>query len=727
MKTAARSTASSSNASSGHMQRQRSILTTTTHSALKQLVELSPDALLVIDAQGMITHANAALAQLFGFALDQVLSQPLETLLPERIRGSHVTHRSAYLAHPHTRPMGIGLDLVGRRRDGAEFPVDISLRPCAIKGQLYVIAAIRDVSAQRQLERERAELLRRLQLQSDLINLAHDAILVRDLANRILEWNTGAEDLYGWSAQEAIGHVTHILFKTRFPTALATIQAHLEREGSWEGELIHTRPDGRTIIVESRQALIRDPDGHPSAILEINRDITARRQMEEAESSTQASTLAQLAFLQQVMDALPNGVYVVHGHDARLVLANRAAASSWGAVWQPDQPMKEFVDQHNIRLTDAQGRPLPPEEWVTVRALHTGEPILHFQEVIHRPRGDALPVLINVAPLTFSYWQHLEMNGTTADERAGMAPVRAERPANEPLALVIQQDVHVLKEAEYLKDEFIGLAAHELRTPVAALKGAVGTLLHQTRAGRGEPLADWQQEMLQDIDVATDRLTALTDELLDVTRLQAGQLALHPAPTNLVALVSRIMKRLQSTTNRHQLTLEIAPSSAPPGRRKATAKRAAHTSEPEIVASVDATRIEQVLLNLLSNAIKYSPDGGQVIITLVWRSPKKHGRAADDANDAWVEIQVQDHGIGIPHEQQSLIFGRFVRADNAREAGIKGSGLGLYISRGLIEQHGGDLWFESQDGKGTTFFVTLPLSPTQATHATEDGANAEYR
>ena len=253
-----------------------------------------------------------------------------------------------------------------------------------------------------------------------MINLAHDAILVRDLANRILEWNTGAEALYGWSAQEAIGQVTHILFKTRFPTALSTIQTYLEREGKWEGEVIHTRPDGRTVIVESRWALVRDAEGRPSAVLEINRDITARRQMEEAESSTQATTLAQFAFLQQVMDALPNGVYVVHGHDARMVLANRAAASSWGAVWQAEQPMQEFVEQHRIRLTDAQGRSLPPEEWVTVRALRAREPILHFQEVIHRPRGDALPVLVNVVPLKFSFWQRVGVASSAEEAHASM-------------------------------------------------------------------------------------------------------------------------------------------------------------------------------------------------------------------------------------------------------------------------------------------------------------------
>jgi PAS domain S-box-containing protein len=692
------------------VQRQRGTITTTTPSALKQLVDLSPDALLVIDEQGVITYANAALAQLFGHAPHELLSQPLETLLPERIRSAHVAHRSAYLAQPHTRPMGIGLDLVDRRADGAEFPVDISLRPCTIKGQLYVIAAIRDVSAQRQLERERADLLSRLRLQSDLINLAHDAILVRDMANRILEWNTGAEELYGWSAQEAIGQVTHILFKTRFPMTLAAIHAQLEREGQWEGELIHTRPDGRTIIVESRQALIRDPDGDPSAILEINRDITERRRLEEAESSTQAAALAQLAFLQQILDALPNGVYVVHGHDARLVLANRAATSNWGAVWRAEQPMQEFVSQHHIRLTDAQGRILPPEEWVTVRALREGQSILHFQEVIHRPRGDALPVLVNVAPLKFSYWQRVGMASSDEDVRAGEPSGSTRDAGQEPLALVIQQDVHVLKEAEYLKDEFIGLAAHELRTPVAALKGAVGTLLHQTRVGRGSPLADWQQEMLQDIDVATDRLTGLTDELLDVTRLQAGYLALHPTPTNLVALVRRLMQRLQSTTNRHHLTLKLAPVSAQVGGGKSATKRGGHAPEPEIIASVDATRIEQVMLNLISNAIKYSPTGGQITITMAAQRSQGDGSVMGDVDEAWVEIQIQDHGIGIPLEQQSLIFGRFVRADNARKAGISGSGLGLYISRGLIEQHEGELWFESQEGKGTTFFVTLPLT-----------------
>ncbi len=697
-----------------------SATTTTTLALLKSLLALSPDAVVVINQAGTIVQLNGQAGALFGYAPDQLIGYPLEVLLPERLRTSHLAHRGHYLEAPHSRPMGVGLDLVGRRQDGSEFPVDISLRPYLIKRQLHVMAAIRDVSAQRQWERERKDLIERLRLQTDLINLAHDAILVRDPADRILVWNTGAEELYGWRASEALGQVTHALFKTRFPASRMAIQAQLDREGAWEGELVHTRPDGRVVIVESRWVLVRDDAGQPSAVLEINRDITERRRLEEAEAATQANTLVQLTFLQQLLDALPNGVYVVHGHDARLVLANRAATSAWGAVWRREQPMQEFLKQHRIVLTDAQGQPIVMEQWATIRALRHGDTTLQLQETIHRSQGDALPILVNAVPLTFSYWQSLGIVSEHDDESATGEFSHAEtRASGEPLALVIQQNVRILKEAEYMKDEFIGLAAHELRAPVAALKGAIGTLLVQTRQGHGSTLADWQLEMLQEIDLASDRLTSLTDDLLDVTRLQAGQLLLHLAPTDLMALIRRVVGRILPAAPGHEAIIQLMLR----GKR---GKKAANDTDvsAEVIVTVDVRRIEQVLTNLLMNAIKYSPAGGSIHVCLVLHDEDRtHVQGRSDASESdlsskstrYVEIQVQDHGIGIPPSQQGLIFGRFMRADNARQAGISGTGLGLYISRGLVEQHGGQIWFESQVGKGTTFYVTLPLQPIQDT------------
>jgi signal transduction histidine kinase len=185
-----------------------------------------------------------------------------------------------------------------------------------------------------------------------------------------------------------------------------------------------------------------------------------------------------------------------------------------------------------------------------------------------------------------------------------------------------------------------------------------------------------------EIDEATTRLSKLTDELLDVTRLQAGRMLLHRVPTDVVPLTRRMVAHLQQTTTRHSITV--------------------NTDHISLVAYIDPGRIEQVLINLIGNAIKYSPEGGPVVITI-------RPRVAE----SMVEISVQDKGIGIPERQHAQIFGRFMRADNASAWGIGGTGLGLYLSRELVEQHGGHLWFESAEGAGSTFFLTLPLLSTE--------------
>ena len=144
-----------------------------------------------------------------------------------------------------------------------------------------------------------------------------------------------------------------------------------------------------------------------------------------------------------------------------------------------------------------------------------------------------------------------------------------------------------LKEAEYLKDEFISVAAHELRNPLAVLKGFAEMLVYQTARGKGAQLAPWQTEALEEIDVATSRLDKLTEDLLDVTRLQAGRLVLSCAPTDLVTLTRHVVAQRQMTTKQHVFSLD--------------------TERASLVVEVDRERIEQALTNLLSNAIKYSP------------------------------------------------------------------------------------------------------------------------
>jgi signal transduction histidine kinase len=345
----------------------------------------------------------------------------------------------------------------------------------------------------------------------------------------------------------------------------------------------------------------------------------------------------------------------------------------WGAQWSVGQPMQAFLAASGAQVANSSGQALAVEELATLRALWTGEAVRHHEEIIRRPDGTSAPILFNAVALAAQMLQELLPSHEQSDETPDEQPDTA--------ALIVLQDVTALKEAERLKDEFIAIAAHELKTPMAAVKGYADMLIRQSTRDPHARLADWQTEALETIDQATSRLVELTNDLLDVTRIQARRVQLHQEPHDLVALARRMIKRFQVTTDRHALSVEV------------------ESSEVYVVAFLDVGRTEQVLGNLLSNAIKYSPDGGPITIHI-----------REGAPGGVAEMRVEDHGIGIPKEQQSQLFQRFARAENARELGIAGTGLGLYLCRELMELQGGRIWFTTAEGHGTTFYVTLPLT-----------------
>ena len=207
---------------------------------LIQQMDISPDALVIVDQAGNIVMLNEQAAALFGYSPEELREQRLEMLLPESLHEVHTTHREHYCAVPCTRAMGAGLQLFGRHKNGTEIPVDISLRPVLLDNELLVIGAIRDMSEQHRAEHERMQQAEQIRLQADLIELAHDAILMRDSVSRVTFWNKGAEELYGWSSQKALGRISHTLLRTRFPGSRAEVDASLEEHGRWEGELTHT-------------------------------------------------------------------------------------------------------------------------------------------------------------------------------------------------------------------------------------------------------------------------------------------------------------------------------------------------------------------------------------------------------------------------------------------------------------------------------------------------------
>jgi len=247
----------------------------------RQIFDASPDAILQVDRDGRIALANSLAGEMFRCTADELLGKSIDQFVPRRFRERHPEYREHYQAKPAMRPMGSGLDLWATRTDGSEFPVDITLSPLDTKDGTQVLCVVRDIT-----DRKRAE--EDLRRQAQLIESSHDAIVVREVGGRILQWNAGAQEIYGWSAADALGRISHQLFQTVFPVSVESVEAALDRSGKWDGELIHTRRDGQRISVESRHILTRGTDTHPGAVLEINRDITKRKEAEEAVAALNA-------------------------------------------------------------------------------------------------------------------------------------------------------------------------------------------------------------------------------------------------------------------------------------------------------------------------------------------------------------------------------------------------------------------------------------------------------
>jgi signal transduction histidine kinase len=223
------------------------------------------------------------------------------------------------------------------------------------------------------------------------------------------------------------------------------------------------------------------------------------------------------------------------------------------------------------------------------------------------------------------------------------------------------------------KDVFLADVVHELKTPLAAAKAQAQLALHQLGERRTDP---GTARALRLISQQIDRLNRLVGDLLEASRLESGTMDLHPTEFDLSALLEEMRNRMQPLGDRHPIAV-IAPERLP------------------MIADKD--RIEQVLANLLSNAIRYSPEGGPIDVT------------AQQAGNA-LQMTVRDHGLGIPKEHQQLVFERFGRAHGT---GFGGLGLGLAITKGIVERHGGTIWLESsgKSGEGSVFHLQLPLRP----------------
>ncbi len=421
-------------------------------------------------------------------------------------------------------------------------------------------------------------------------------------------------------------------------TFLGTPIRHLGRQvgnlylSGKAGGLEFTRKDEEVLVLFASQAALAIANAH--------------RYREEQRSR---------ADLEALLNTTPVGVVVFDARSGRVVSLNQEARRISGGLLAPGRTLDQLLEVMVFRRLD--GREIGPGELPTERALRTGETVRAEEVVVHSPDGQRTTALINATPIR-----------SEDDEIVSV--------------LATIQDISPLEELERMRAEFLGMVSHQLRTPLTTIKGVAATLL-----GSPSPLDPLEaRQFYRIIDEQTDVMRGLLADLLDLTRIDVGELSVATEPTEVAALVNQARNAFLRGGARNHIEVDLAPDL------------------PRI--SVDRQRLLQVLNHLFANAARHSPEWSVI-------------RVAGAPMDIYVEISVADEGSGVAVEQLPHLFRKFGRADG-EEAGWRAGrdGLGLAICKGIVEAHGGRIWATSAGtGRGARVAFTAPSVDEYADHA----------
>lgn len=538
------------------------------------------------------------------------------------------------------------------------------------------------------------------------------AIFALDASGNVMSWTHGAQRIKGYEAGEIIGrHFSRFYLPEDVAAGKPSRELEVAaREGRLEDEGWRVRKDGSRFWANVIISAIRDDQGSVTGFAEVTRDLTERRSAEEAlrQSDERFRLLVESVKDYAILTLDPEGLVTSWNEGAQRITgytANEMLGRSFTTFYLAEAIADGFP-QHELKVATQEGR-FEDENWrvrkdgtrfwanVVITALRNPDGrLLGFAKVTRdltarrEVEQQARRLAAQEAARAEVALRSEELAQLNEQLRAALSRADAERSAAERAsaaateayrerARLYEAERAARAEAEaaiQARDEFVAIVSHDLRNPLTAALGHIQLI--QRRIARGEPLIREQLlARLQTIEGSIAGLSSQIQDLYDSVNLQAGlALDLQLGPVDLVALVRDTLLHHLPEPPTHQLRFE--------------------TTVPSLVGTWDAGRLERVLANLLSNAIKYSPAGGEVRVSLA--------RTGD-----WAVLTVEDHGIGIPTQDIPHVFDRYRRASNVIGL-IAGTGLGLASARDIVQQHGGNVQVQSEEGVGTTFVVRLP-------------------
>jgi PAS domain S-box-containing protein len=604
---------------------------------------------LAIHENGVILEANRAFSELFGLAPGDADGRGVLDFVhadsPEEVR-RHIERGSDEV-----------LEAAAIGPGGRRIIVETRARPVWVEGREARIVALHDVTERRQAEERLRESEHRLRL---TIEEAHDVFVATDITGRIVEWNRAAERELGWTREEIVGQdafSTFVLperfeeFRAGLEALVATGESSL-LSGRTEAEA--KRKDGSRLPVEYTVWSVEV--GGETLLNTFIHDIRDRKQAEET-----------LRGLIDLFNGASDLIQLVEP-DLRLQYVNPAWRAALGYVEEdvPGLSVLEIIapderDEYRAGLESVlAGSPRAVE---TTFVARDGRRIR--VEGFESCRFDQhQPVSIR------GFFRDVTQRNQLEEERELL--FEAERRGAE---LLTEQNER-LRQLDEMRDEFVSLVSHQVRTPLTTIRGYLELLLD----GDAGSLTAEQQRFLGFVADGSQRLLELADDLLFISRVDAGKLKLSFEDVDLVSLAAAAVEALRPVGDERGVALAVEAEETPP-------------------VYVDPHAIRQAVDNLLSNGVKFTPEGGRVTLRV---------RPGDDA----VLLEVADTGIGIPESEQSRLFERFFRASNVLSHAIPGTGLGLAIAKEIVDAHGGSVEFESAVGTGTTFRLMLPRNPS---------------